>query len=53
MNYIVRVWREHCETAYHEFMDREDAVGFADQEAKRFREAGCEFDVMIYEITRY
>ena len=59
MKYIVRIWARNKvlnETKYHEFMDLDEAVKFADHWADELRGRtfeGIEFDVSIYEHTDY
>lgn len=58
MDYIVRVWGadpagNRSTVDYHEFMDLEDAVAYANAKSDWLRDHDYEFDVCIYELTNF
>lgn len=57
MNYIVKVWlmdeQGKCTTNYYEIDELTKAILYAEERAKLAKEAGYEFDVLIYEKTSY
>ena len=53
MNYVVRSWSEVTGVRFMEFMNLDDAQAFADKEAMDFVSEGWDYDVSIYEMTKY
>ena len=54
MKYIVRAWKNKdgkSKNDFWEFETQEEAKDFAEWKAKKLKEHGYEFDVMIYELT--
>lgn len=57
MNYIVKVWlmneQGKCTTNYYEIDELTKAILYAEERAKLAKDAGYDFDVLIYEVTSY
>ena len=59
MDYIVRVWtwedypQGNRRTSYYEFFEKDDAIAYAEKEAKELKATDYEYDIEIYELTNY
>ena len=53
MEFIVRVWAEGQPTRYYEFASLDEAKSMSDYFAESLKRRECDYDVMIYEATKY
>ena len=53
MDFIVRVWADGQPTHYYEFASLDEAKSMSDYFAESLKRRGTEYDVMIYEATKY